>query len=512
MTMKKIVGFFAMALALVACSQMNEIQMQPEGNEIKDGIVINAVLAPKDAVTKAVAEDGNKIVVSWAVNEHIAIVYEPTVGNYQVADATITSVDGSGAAHITFTVASGTPDDAPCSIVYPYSAAQAANPAVKDVATLIGAQKGTLNANLDVRVGKGLIKTATPSLNVTTQPLPQFAIFKFSVFNLASGYGINMTSFTITLDSKDYVITPASPTNEVYAALPPATNEDITFTAVESGPKTYSRSRTQVSFDAGNFYQSSIKLYKAGDEKSVSFDTEYDVYTYLKDGIQMVGTEAQTVGLRISEGDKITISSTGGQIITRIEFQSGWDPGMKYADLTNSTAGTVYWVNNEEYGSIEGINSPSFVLSNSGYECHVFIKHIVVYYLPAPSSESFNTSFGSKTTYDGGTHFTITGTAAYNYGTDIDPHWGLRIDNHLSANNSITITSKNGERIARVDFHCPSGAALATDTHSAPGTVVWKYNEANGAINGINATSVTITNSSDYMVVLDHFDVYYYTE
>ncbi len=505
--MKKIVGFFAMALALVACSQMNEIQMQPEGNEIKDGIVINAVLAPKDAVTKAVAEDGNKIVVSWAVNEHIAIVYEPTVGNYQVADATITSVDGSGAAHITFTVASGTPDDAPCSIVYPYSAAQAANPAVKDVATLIGAQNGTLNANLDVRVGKGLIKTATPSLNVTTQPLPQFAIFKFGLWNVINSTAVNVNSLTISLDGKNYVITPGSPTNVLYAALPEAYGNDITFTAEGSDSKTYKRSRTGATFSAGNFYQSNIMLYKNGSEQSEAFDTKTpDQKVYESSHFTITGTACDKDGLFIDknggENHSITITAKSGEIISRVEFHCG--EGEPFASYTTVTRGTVHWANGKEYGSIEGIYANSFMIQSNydgGEEC-VQLNHIVVYYMPAPAMESINTN--GSTSYETA-HFIISGSKC-----DGD---GLRVDAN-GGQNTITITAKSSNvTIAKVVFHCTTGKPAAVNTNSSYGKVIWDPSDDDGSITGVNSTQVEITNTNTSIFVqFNHIDVFYYTE
>ena len=78
-TMKKVFGMFAMALALVACNKVeteNNPVEQPSDSKA-EGITITATLAPKTAVTKAVADKGdNKITVTWAVNEHIAILYD----------------------------------------------------------------------------------------------------------------------------------------------------------------------------------------------------------------------------------------------------------------------------------------------------------------------------------------------------------------------------------------------------------------------------------------------------
>ena len=253
--------FFMAALALMtaACSNDdNEFAPQPQKAE---GITITAQLAPKTggATTRAVSDGGYKIVSEWAVNEHIAVLYE-VGGTKYAADATITAVDGSGAATITFTVEAGTANDTPCTLVYPLSAAKDDHTGVKDAATLLAAQDGTLNANLDVRVGAGTIQTTTPGLTVTTQPAAQFAIFKFTVKNSDGSATIDVKPLTITIGAQDYVITPASATSELFAALPAISSEAVTFTATGSDSKTYTASKASVSFSAGKYYQSNIKL------------------------------------------------------------------------------------------------------------------------------------------------------------------------------------------------------------------------------------------------------------
>lgn len=254
--MKKVFGFIAMALALAACSK-NEMNVQPEKEA--EGITITAQLAPKSAISKAVSEGTNKIVAQWAVNEHIAILYTKDETNY-VADATITEVTGSGVATITFTVEAGTPDNTACTLVYPLSAANDEHTGMKDAATLLAAQDGTLNANLDVRVGEGTIQTTTPGLTVTTQPAAQFAIFKFTVKNADASATINVKPLTITLDEHNYVITPTSATSTLYAALPAVSGKKVTFIGKESDSKYYSYSKASVSFDAGKYYQSTLKM------------------------------------------------------------------------------------------------------------------------------------------------------------------------------------------------------------------------------------------------------------
>jgi uncharacterized protein (TIGR02145 family) len=249
----------ALALTFAACSNDDNDAVQPAKAE---GITITATLAPKSdgAATRAVAEGTNKVTVTWAVDEHIAILYEVN-SEKKVADATITAVDNTtGAATISFTVADGTPNDTPCTLVYPKSAAKDDNSGVKDAATLLAAQDGTLNANLDVRVGEGTIQTTTPGLTVTTQPAAQFAIFKFTTKNSGGSATIDVSALTVTIDGQAYVITPASATSTLYAALPEVSSQKVSFTATGSDNKTYVYSKDGVTFDEGKFYKSTLQM------------------------------------------------------------------------------------------------------------------------------------------------------------------------------------------------------------------------------------------------------------
>ena len=256
--MKKVFGIAALLLAFVACNKV-ETEITPvEQPSDSKGITITATLAPKTAVTKAVADKGdNKITVTWAENEHIAILYDKD--GAQVADATITAVDGTtGAATISFTVVSGTADNTACTLVYPYSAAKDDKSGVKDAATLLSAQDGTLNANLDVRVGAGTIRTTTPGLDVTTQPAAQFAIFKFTL----SGPSIDATHPLVIKDNASNktitTVTPASTATSVFVAMPAAASTTYKFVVITADNK-YIKSGT-ATIEAGKYYQTPLTL------------------------------------------------------------------------------------------------------------------------------------------------------------------------------------------------------------------------------------------------------------
>ena len=256
-TMKKVFGIAALLLALAACNKETEITPVEQPSDSK-GITITATLAPKTADTKAVADKGdNKITVTWAENEKIAILYEVS-GTRYASEATIKTVNASGTATIEFTVVSGTPDNTACTLVYPYSAAKDDKSGVKDAATLLSAQDGTLNANLDVRVGAGTIRTTTPSLDVTTQPEAQFAIFKFTL----SGPSIDATHPLVIKDNASNTtittVTPASTATSVFVAMPAAASKAYKFVVITADNK-YIKSGT-ATIAAGNYYQTTLTM------------------------------------------------------------------------------------------------------------------------------------------------------------------------------------------------------------------------------------------------------------
>ena len=252
--MKNVFGIAALLLALAACNKETEITPVEQPSDSK-GIT---TLAPKTADTKAVADNGdNKITVSWAQNEHIGILYEVDETKYS-ADAEIISVDDEGTATIQFTVVDGTPDNTACTLVYPYSAAKDDKSGVKDAATLLAAQDGTLNANLDVRVGAGTIRTTTPGLTVTTQPEAQFAIFKFTL----SGPSIDATHPLVIKDNASNktitTVTPASTASSVYVAMPAAASTTYKFVVITADNK-YIKSGT-ATIEAGKYYQTTLTM------------------------------------------------------------------------------------------------------------------------------------------------------------------------------------------------------------------------------------------------------------
>ena len=265
----KITKFFlmaALALTFAACSNDdNDFQNSPQPAKA-EGITITATLAPKAdaAATRALSEDDNKIVVSWAVGEKIAILYEKGGTNYE-ADAEIKSVDDSGAATIEFSVESGTADGTACKLIYPSTAVNDAKKAEKSYTSMLASQNGELNADFDVRVGAGTIHTTKPSLDVTTQPAPQYSIFKFAVKDL-SGTNLSVSSFEVSNSQASITtVSLASAKSEFYVALPTLTAYTYWFSATADGKNYVAKAVVSKATEAGKYYQSTVQMATVGD-------------------------------------------------------------------------------------------------------------------------------------------------------------------------------------------------------------------------------------------------------
>ena len=269
---------------------------------------------------------GDLTTLAWAVGEHIAILYE-VEGTKKVADAEITAVDGTtGEATIEFTVEDGTPDDTPCTLVYPLSAAKDDHTGVKDAATLLAAQDGTLNANLDVRVGEGTIQTTTPGLTVTTQPAAQFAIFKFTTQD-ESSTAIDVNSLTVFIGTQKYVITPASATSELYAALPAVSSQAVSFLAAGSDSKNYVFAKDGVTFAASKYYQSPLTMVPGAHLAALT-----GAYT-AQDGETLTGTLAGNYKISIAAGATVTLNG--------VTIERGFSSSCKWAGITCNGDATI---------------------------------------------------------------------------------------------------------------------------------------------------------------------------
>ena len=419
-TMKKVFGIAALLLALAACNKV-ETEITPvEQPSDSKGITITATLAPKTADTKAVADGGNKITVTWAENEKIAILYEVS-GTRYASEATIKTVDASGTATIEFTVVSGTPDNTACTLVYPYSAAKDDKSGVKDAATLLAAQDGTLNANLDVRVGAGTIQTTTPGLTVTTQPEAQFAIFKFTL----SGPSIDATHPLVIKDNASNktitTVTPASTATSVFVAMPAAASKAYKFVVTTADNK-YIKSGT-ATIEAGKYYQTPLTMSPRYPLALSSATAEWDLGAVAcDDGYLYMEKKAAPSG-KTALGIVGKVTETGHGLILALQDApkqtwntiNGWDSVTTFAGTTlkqlpEEALGslkiyTVLWRSLSDFNTV----STWCVAQKSDYEA-IF------------TNLGSTTGNSNGTTYDGNVNAYITTTGVGGTAMD-DSYW-----------------------------------------------------------------------------------------
>ena len=349
----KFLSLAALALTFAACSSDdNELTQQPAEQPANNNMItITAKLAPKSgsAQTRAVSDDGTNIVVDWAANEHIAILY--TVGSQKLlADAEITNVDASGVATISFAVDGSTTDGTACQIVYPLSSAKADNSGVKAYADMLATQDGVLDGDLDVRIGAGTIQTSPASLDVTTQPEAQFAIFKFTAQDLSGSaitYSKGLTEFKVS-DATGNVITTVTPTtNALYVGLPALAAGTYWFNATASGKPYIAKATLSTPTSAGNYYQSTMnmatignvigangKFYADKDAAKSASSTACAVIAYLGSETAETG---YTHGLAIAMKDANNGSSTMWMWNSSVPHYSAVNPNQ-YEDIADALA------------------------------------------------------------------------------------------------------------------------------------------------------------------------------
>ena len=294
----KIFMMAALALMMAACSNDDNDQTAPKPNA-DDEITVTATIDVNDgsALTRAVADDGTTITSGLAVDEEIAVLFSDGTDNLK-RTATVKSI-AAGTATIEFTIPSTLADGTACTLVYPATAANAANTDVDTYANLnLTAQTGVLGASLDVRRGTATILNdgTTASLSGTPSLAAQFAIFKLTL-----GSAIDATHPLVIKDNADNTIvtvTPTSSTTTVYVAMEPATAKYFKFSATTADSKIISKSNT-ATIAAGNYYQTTLAVPALGD----LYYSDGTYSTTLQDGKTPIGVIAYLGTDNFTEND-----------------------------------------------------------------------------------------------------------------------------------------------------------------------------------------------------------------
>ncbi len=218
--------------------------------------------------------------------------------------------------------------------------------------------------------------------------------------------------------------------------------------------------------------------------------------SYTIDHFEISGTALRGYGLLISNGNKITISAKGNEIITRVDYIFGY--GNNKQNVI-ATPGNVDTDNN----IVNNVNATSLEISSVNVSDPLTILQLVIYYTDEPigneseKTETFTTTSGNQYT---GENINITATKSDSYGLEI------------ANGKSVTITSNNGFDILKVDLHFkfyrPNTDTKIICDVSADIT----GSGDDWCIDNINKTSLTICHpgfGGNYNVQIDKITVYY---
>ena len=250
-----------------------------------------------DAETKTLAVSGSTLTATWSNTDQVKVYNSSSVliGTLSVKPDALDD---------TRAVMSGTLNPAP---------------SVNDVLTLkylsasYGTQDGTLTGN-DTSIDKvcdyavasvtvSSVNTASKTIAIvgnTASFVNQQAIVKFT-FVVGGGTPVSLSGLTIS-GGASITVTPSSPTNELYVALPAVSGATLNF-AGTGGVYSYSYSKSGVTFAAGSYYTRTVTLVKGPVDLSVVTSN----FT-AQDGDVLTGTLGRDVKISIADGATVTLS------------------------------------------------------------------------------------------------------------------------------------------------------------------------------------------------------------
>ena len=261
-TMKTTKHFVMVALALMTAA-CNKVDIKLDQQPANDEITITATIDANDgAITRALSIDGSNIASTWEASDQFAILFNDGSSDIKRV-ATVDKIDGTTVT-ITFTIPSSLASNTACTIVYPASAANAANTGA-DVATALTTQDGTIGNCPEVRVGTATIDKENHNLTSVTKLAAQNTIFKFTVQDL-SAVDKTATEFKVSDGSGTVLttVTPAPATGTLYVALPEMAAGTYWFTATIDDKAYVAKATTAAATTAGKYYQTKVKMATCG--------------------------------------------------------------------------------------------------------------------------------------------------------------------------------------------------------------------------------------------------------
>ncbi|MBQ4392206.1 MAG: hypothetical protein II826_03740 [Prevotella sp.] len=431
----------ASAAVFTACSSDDNITGEQPANPTGKYTMTVSASKGGDATTRALTLSGSTLNATWATSENVYVKKgsDWATGSLQPeADGATATLKGS---------LSGIEINANDELTLQFP---------KSGNISYAGQVGTLEdiaANFDYATATVTVASVSATGNIvpttaTTTFENQQAIVKFTLTDKATGSAINATKLVISVGATDYTITPTSPTNVIYAAIPGFTDQTVRLTATV-GNNTYTYEKASQSFTNGQYYEITVKMTEKPDflagEFSVSstkkvkfskgnlryasgtwsfFDNQYDYYTsYSADAWDKFcwSTSATTYGMNTA-----TKSSTysGNFVDWGATMGAGWFTlsSAEWTYLFNTRtvnggtgSGKSYTLGQSVNGKLGVVIYPDNYTGEvySGSDWATFESAGCVF-LPA-AGYRFGTSVGNAGTYGGYWSATPNGTTYANY-------------------------------------------------------------------------------------------------
>lgn len=212
---------------------------------------------------------------------------------------------------------------------------------------------------------------------------------------------------------------------------------------------------------------------------------------------------ADKSGIRINDGNKITINSNDGEIITGVVLTYG--KGGTYGSDYVQVSGTI------EGDSIYDINATSLIIGSSveGASNYFRIKRIKIYYdLPNNGNEEENEDDDTfvMDEYVQTVSFSLNGVPSCSKNNiTVEGTAGNGDGLRISDSNYVTITAGDGMEIVKVDLELSYNNGSPIE--STAGNV--KGSDNNWSINDIYSSTMTISNQGSGNVQIKNIKVYY---
>lgn len=238
-----------------------------------------------------------------------------------------------------------------------------------------------------------------------------------------------------------------------------------------------------------------------GSGSSISFKGEY---------FTIIGDLVDGKGININDGNKITINSNHGEIITRVELSYGKDSKVKGAEYETVSSGRID--NNTQYpvangNTIYDINATSLIIGSSveGASNYFRIKKIVIHYeLPNNGNEEEDDFVMDE--YVQTVSFSLNGVPSCSKNNiTVEGTAGNGDGLRISDSNYVTITADDGMEIVKVDLELSYNNGSPIE--STAGNV--KGSDNNWSINDIYSSTMTISNQGSGNVQIKNIKVYY---